>query len=210
VRTELELTDWRRRVSEIYARVRRDPDRRRGHARWCAERDELMRTHPQSPLVAADPMRTDGVPYWPYVAALRFEVALEPPAREQTLEVPTVGDGTITLRLAGQVRLPEPVGASLDAWWLHQYAGGLFIPLRDGTAGTSSYGGGRYLLDTAKGADLGTTEDGRLIVDLNFAYHPSCRYNPAWVCPLAPPGNTTPVAIEAGERMAPRPQPAEV
>jgi len=78
-------------------------------------------------------------------------------------------------------------------------------PLRDGTAGTSSYGGGRYLLDTAKGADLGN--EGRaasplLVVDLNFAYHPSCRYNPEWVCPLAPPGNTTPVPIAAGEIMS--------
>ncbi len=90
----------------------------------------------------------------------------------------------------------------LDVWWLHQYGGGLFIPLRDGTAGTSSYGGGRYLLDTAKGADLGGRDSSSLVVDLNFAYHPSCRYNPEWVCPLAPPGNTTSVPVGAGEIMS--------
>jgi uncharacterized protein (DUF1684 family) len=87
-------------------------------------------------------------------------------------------------------------------WWLDQYGGGIFIPLRDGTAGTSSYGGGRYLLDTAKGADLGGSHSS-LIVDLNFAYHPSCRYNPAWVCPLAPPGNTTAIPFGVGEIMSP-------
>ena len=74
--------------------------------------------------------------------------------------------------------------------------------LRDGTAGTTSYGGGRYLLDTAKGADLGGDVDS-LIIDLNFAYHPSCRYNPEWVCPLAPAGNTTSIPVNAGETMAP-------
>ena len=63
----------------------------------------------------------------------------------------------------------------------------VFVPLRDGTAGDTSYGGGRYLLDTAKGADLGT-RGGRMVIDLNFLYHPSCRYNADWQCPLAPAG----------------------
>jgi uncharacterized protein (DUF1684 family) len=85
----------------------------------------------------------------------------------------------------GRVEVPQ-IG-SLDVWWLAQYGGGLFVPLRDATAGSSSYGGGRYLLDTAKGADLGGTHE-RLVIDLNFAYHPSCRYDPAWTCPLAPAG----------------------
>jgi uncharacterized protein (DUF1684 family) len=69
------------------------------------------------------------------------------------------------------VRLPDPVGSIVAGWWLGQYAGGLFLPLRDGTARQSSYGGGRYLLDTAKGADLGAS-DGTLTIDLNFLYHP--------------------------------------
>ena len=85
-------------------------------------------------------------------------------------------------------------------WWLQQYAGGLFMPLRDGTAGDSSYGGGRYLLDSAKGADLGGSSD-RLVIDLNFLYHPSCRYAPEWQCPLAPSGNSMVVEVKAGERM---------
>lgn len=51
---------------------------------------------------------------------------------------------------------------------------GPFLPLRDGTSGRSSYGGGRYALDTAKGADLGRRDE-NLVIDLNFLYHPSCR-----------------------------------
>ena len=42
---------------------------------------------------------------------------------------------------------------------------------------------------------------GRLVVDFNFAYNPSCAYSPAWTCPLAPPGNRLATAIEAGEKI---------
>jgi uncharacterized protein (DUF1684 family) len=212
--TELELVSWRRSVSELYAAVRAEDDPRLGHALWRRGRDELFRTHPQSPLPPGDPLRTTGLPYWPYDAALRWELPLRPADREESRSVPS-SDGTIPLVLVGSVRLPAPLDATIDVWWLHQYGGGLFLPLRDGTAGTSSYGGGRYALDTAKGADLGgrAGADGlggggdlgggadSLVVDLNFLYHPSCRYNHAWQCPLAPAGNTISTPVTAGERM---------
>ena len=196
---ELELADWRREISELYAAVRAEDDPRRGFAQWRQRRDELFRSHPQSPLLPGDPMRASGLPYWPYDPALRFELPLLPAGREVSLSVPT-SDGVIPMARIGLVRLPAPLDAVIDVWWLRQYAGGLLLPLRDGTAGQSSYGGGRYALDTAKGADLGG-RDGRLIVDLNFLYHPSCRYNDAWQCPLAPPGNTIGVPVNAGERL---------
>ncbi len=84
------------------------------------------------------------------------------------------------------------------------YGGGLFIPVRDALAGAAggTYGGGRYLIDTAKGADLGgDPARGTLVVDVNFAYNPSCAYDPAWACPLAPPGNVVDVAVPVGELM---------
>ena len=102
--------------------------------------------------------------------------------------------------LLGRVTLPDPVGATLDVWSLRQYAGGLFVPLRDATSGRGTYGGGRYLLDTAKGAWHGGDATS-LVLDLNFAYHPSCRYDPAWQCPLAPPGNTVAAEVPVGERL---------
>ncbi len=89
----------------------------------------------------------------------------------------------------------------MDLYWLEGYAGGLFVPFADATSGATTYGAGRYLLDTVKGADLGT-RDGRLVLDFNFAYNPSCSYDPRWSCPLAPPGNRLTVAITAGERVA--------
>jgi uncharacterized protein len=195
----LELVDWRREVSRLYERVRAEPDAAAGHALWRRGRDLLFSSHPQSPLPEGDPLRSTGLPYWPYDPELRFEGVPVEPAAPATLGIDTAGDGRIPLRRIGQVRVPR-LGVALDVWWLAQYAGGLFLPVRDGTAGADSYGGGRYLLDTAKGADLGGAP-GRLTLDFNFLYHPSCRYDSAWECPLAPEGNRTPTPIEAGERL---------
>lgn len=194
----VELADWRRHVAELYAAVRHAPDPASGHATWREGRDALFRTHPQSPLAADDPLRGSGLPVWPYDPALRIEAPLRPTAPDR-LEIDTGADGTTTMERVGVLELPGL--GTLDAWWLAQYGGGLFVPLRDGTAGAETYGGGRYVLDTAKGADLGG-RDGRVVVDLNFAYHPSCRYDPAWTCPLAPAGNRLDAPVRAGERLA--------
>ncbi len=83
------------------------------------------------------------------------------------------------------------------------YAGGLFVPFRDASNGHETYGAGRYLLDTAKSADLGPgSADGSLILDFNFAFQPSCAFDPKWSCPLAPPENRLDLRIEAGERLS--------
>jgi uncharacterized protein len=200
VSPELELAGWRREISELYAAVRAEPDPRRGHALWRSRRDELFRSHPQSPLPAGDPLRGTGLPYWPYDPDLRFELPLLPVPEPSQLAAATGGDGATRMRRIGRVELPAPLDASIDVWWLRQYAGGLFLPLRDGTAGDTSYGGGRYALDTAKGADLGGRPDA-LLVDLNFLYHPSCRYSSDWECPLAPAGNTIGARVHAGEQL---------
>lgn len=193
---ELTLVDWRTRVTDLFAQVRAAADPAAGHRRWVHGRTELFARHPQSPTARHPEIE---VTYWPYDPALRFELAILP-AEPDEREAPAGDDGTVRLRRTGRVQLPDPVGASLDVWWLDQYGGGLFVPLRDGTSGDGSYGGGRYLIDTAKGAWLGGT-DHTLVLDLNFAYHPSCRYDDRWQCPLAPPGNTIAYRVEAGERL---------
>jgi uncharacterized protein (DUF1684 family) len=199
--TALELADWRRATATLYGRVREQADPAAAHALWREGRDQMMRSHPQSPLPPADPLRESGVPYWPYDAALRWELPVEAVSRPQRFEVDTGPDGVTRLEQTGWVTVPDPVGRRLAVWWLDQYAGGLFLPVRDATAGSGSYGGGRYLLDTAKGADPGSPGHA-LVIDLNFLYHPSCRYDERWVCPLAPKDNTIDVPIRAGERLS--------
>ena len=53
------------------------------------------------------------------------------------------------------------------------------FPSATRTSGAETYGAGRYLLDTVKGADMGGDwQRGELLLDFNTAYHPSCRLRP--------------------------------
>ena len=198
--TELELADWRRRVSELYAAVRAEPSPERGHALWRAGRDELFREHPQSPLEPGDPLRATGLPVWPYDPRLRFSLPLLPAPAPAQLSLPAGRrrhHGAAARRAGRAARAAERNGRCVVAGAVRRRA----VPAAAGRHRRhGSYGGGRYLLDTAKGADLGGT-DGSLVVDLNFLYHPSCRYNDSWVCPLAPAGNTITAPVRAGERL---------
>ena len=192
----LTLLDWRRRVARLYAEVRAEPDAAAAHEHWRRARDELLRTHPDSPVPQPQRAGYPGAPVAPYDPALRFEVTVDTGVPAKRMEVATGTDGIVRFDRIGCAHLPG--GGDLDVWWLAAYGGGLFVPVKDATAGSASYGGGRYLLDTVKGADLGGG-DGRLIFDFNFAYNPSCAYAPSWACPLAPPGNTLGRPLLAGE-----------
>jgi uncharacterized protein len=194
----LSLLDWRRQVAALYARVRAEPEPRVAHELWRHGRDALFASHPDSPLPAADRATFTGLPVAGYDPALRFVLEVDTDVPAEHLEVATATDGTVPFDRIGRLHLPGL--GDLDVWWLGSYGGGVFVPVKDASAGTATYGGGRYLLDTVKGADLGgDAAGGMLVVDLNFAYNPSCAYDPAWQCPLAPPGNVLPVAVRAGE-----------
>jgi uncharacterized protein len=192
------LLDWRRRVADLYSGVRAKlpSNAPAAHAEWRSGRDELFRSHPQSPIPESEREKFRGLPYYDYDPrfAKRGRIRALP---EERYDVGTSDGGVIPFVRFGAVDLD--VG-SLEVFWLDAYSGGVFLPFRDATGGKTTYGGGRYLLDTAKSADLGAI-GGELVFDFNFAYHPSCRYDPKWVCPLAPLGNRLQVAIEAGERM---------
>lgn len=201
------LADWRRRVAELYAAVRATAasDPAAAWDTWRREREALFRGHPQSPV---PPGERAGfrARHWPYDPRLRLEVRVEEPAAAIAgpgLALPNSGTDALAFDRIGRLQLPLPAGeAALSLFWMRGYAGGLFLPFRDATNATTTYGAGRYLLDTGKGADLGGNPDaGTRIVDLNFSYHPSCAFDPRWACPLAPPENRLHQAVEAGERL---------
>ncbi|MFW6034280.1 MAG: DUF1684 domain-containing protein [bacterium] len=194
----LDVVDWRRRVHALYAEVRGSADPRGAHQAWRAGRDTLFAEHPASPLSRQRRAEFTGLPYAAYDPTLRFLLPVETDVEPRRWEVATGTDGVVPFELAGVLDVPG-VG-SLGVWWLASYGGGVFVPVRDASAGELTYGGGRYLIDTVKGADLGgDVRDGELVVDLNFAYNPSCAYDPAWACPLAPAENTVDAAVAAGE-----------
>ncbi|HEY6961655.1 MAG TPA: DUF1684 domain-containing protein [Gaiellaceae bacterium] len=184
---ELDLLDWRRRVFELYADVRRTRDAEAGWRLWRDTRDELFASHPQSPLPPEERAGFAGLPYFDYDPALRFAVDVEP-AEPHRLEQP------YAFTRFGRI---HALGTALDVYSLESYGTGVYLCFAD--ASPDTYGGGRYVLDTVKGSDLGT-DGGRLVVDFNFAYNPSCSYDPRWVCPLAPPGNRLAAPVRGGER----------
>jgi uncharacterized protein (DUF1684 family) len=205
----LSLADWRRRIAELYAEVRAmaatDPAIALAH--WRAVRERLFREHPQSPVPRSS-RATFEARHFDHDPALRFEVPVHPaPPPEPgalAMELPNSGSDSLSFRRIGAVTLPLPAGERrLSVFWLAGYAGGLFIPFRDATNGTETYGAGRYLVDGAKSADLGANpETGALILDFNVAFQPSCAFDPRWACPLAPPENRLDLPIRAGERLS--------
>ena len=213
----LELADWRRRIADLYAEVRRTAaaDPRAAWDLWRAAREALFREHPQSPVPLE---RRSGfrAGHFDYDPRWRVDARLAPdpeapdphaddgPVPATPLALPVSAGGTMSFTRIGWVELPSPAGfARLAVYWLAGYAGGLFLPFRDGTNGGETYGAGRYLLDAAKAADLGgEPRNGTLILDFNFAYHPSCAFDARWACPLAPPENRLAFRVEAGERLA--------
>ena len=200
--TPLDVLDWRRRVHALYAEVRANSDPREAHEHWREARDVLFGEHPASPIPAGERARFGGLTYAPYDPALRFTLPVETDVAQQRWEVATATDGLVPFELAGMLKVPG-VGR-LAVWWLDSYGGGVFVPIKDASAPTATYGGGRYLIDTVKGADLGgDVRDGELVVDLNFAYNPSSAYSPAWTWPLATADNTVPVEVSAGELVRP-------
>lgn len=198
------LLFWRRTVSELYQRVREYDDPEQGFELWREGRDRLFAEHPDSPLEPKAKAAFTALRYAPYDSAYRFTAVIETDVEPARLDVPTESDQVVSMTRFGRVQLGDL--GSLDVWWLAQYGGGLFLPMRDTTAGRTTYGAGRYVLDTAKGADLGSgggsadDADPWLVVDLNFAYHPSCAYSARWVCPLAQAGNRLNVDIPVGEQ----------
>jgi len=197
----LALLDWKRTVFELYAAVRNSPDPRAGWDGWRAARDELFRVHRQSPFPLDVRESFPGVPYFEYDPSARLLADVRPVAPE-TLAIGTSHPDPLEFTRFGLASF-ELQGHSLllELYWLAGYGGGLFLPFTDTTSGDETYGGGRYLLDTVKGADLGM-ENGRLVLDFNFAYNPSYAYDAKWVCPLAPAQNQLPIAVRAGERLA--------
>lgn len=169
-------------------------------ARWFrAEKDRLYRQHPQSPIPRDRRPTFDGLAYWPYDPEARVLARFVPDEPPRSLG--PVGE-TSLLRIGSLAFTYHDRSAHLGAYWVEGYGGGLLVPFRDATCGTHTYGGGRYVVDSLKSADHGSDAHASTVwLDFNYAYHPSCAYDPTWECPLAPAENRVPCAVEAGERL---------
>lgn len=202
--TAFDLLDYRRRVAAMYGRVRDGEGAPEARCRaFRREKDRLFREHPASPIDASRRAAFAGLAYAPYDPRWRTTATIDPDVPAGALRIDVGEDGVLILRRAARLAFAiDGRPHELTAFWLEGYGGGLFLPFRDRTSGHESYGGGRYLIDTVKHADLGD-EDGMPVLDFNYAYAPSCAHDPRWVCPLAPPENELDLEVRAGEMDGP-------
>lgn len=140
-----------------------------------------------------------GLSYYPPDAAWAFTVPVE---RADGAEV-TLGTNTGETRVMARfgtatVELPGgPRALTLYAPPGNEAPERVFVPFRDATSGTGTYGAGRYL-----DAPLRQTADGlEVALDFNLAYHPYCAYSEGWTCPLPPRENWLEESVRAGERL---------
>jgi uncharacterized protein (DUF1684 family) len=203
VNNRLALVDYRHRVAAIYAEARRDDvPAEVPRQRFVAARDVLFAHHPSSPLEPGAHAAFRGLHPVGCDPAIRVTAGVDTDLEPDRIEVRLRDDGHLLMTRLARLRFRLPAGEQpLSLYWIEGYGGGPFPPLLDATAGDTTYGGGRYLLDTIKHADLGS-EDEHLPLDVDFAYHPSCRYSSRWDCPLAPAGDRLGAAIPAGERLS--------
>ena len=197
------LADWRHTVAEHYAAVRAlaGTDAPAAAAQFRAARRRLMHEHPDSPIAIETRAAWDGPRWYPYDPAFRVRGVIDTLGARHTFGISLAADGVLRCTRVGHARFSlGGHAASLAMYWLEGYGGGLWLPFSDATSGAETYGGGRYLYDTIKGADLGIS-GADIVLDFNFSYNPSCAYDERWSCPLSPPENRLPFAIAAGERI---------
>lgn len=196
------LADWRHKVAEHYAAVRSPVggDGQAAATQFRAARARLFREHPDSPIAAARRATWEGLAWYPYSTAWRVRGVIDPAPTRHSFDISLASDGMLRCTRVGRARFAiAGQSASLDVYWFEGYGGGLWLPFSDASSGVETYGGGRYLYDTIKGADLGIA-GAEIVLDFNFAYNPSCAYDQRWSCPLSPPENRLPFAVTAGER----------
>ena len=198
----LALTDWRRTTGELYSTVRAASrgEELQTWLKWRSRRDKLLKEHQQSPLSADQRLSFHSLTYFAYDPDWRLFGTIDSAIKPGSYVVDLESDGEIKFARFGRANFEiNDRVLQLDLFWIEGYGGGLFVPFRDQTNGHETFGGGRYLIDTIKGVDLGFKED-QIVLDFNYGYNPSCAYHPRWICPLAPAENELQLPVRAGEK----------
>jgi hypothetical protein len=163
------------------------------------EIDEFMRYHPQSPLDHDQRHEFSGLNYYDLDESLILEVEIERfPEDEPVVVMETSTGDQQDYRRWGKFTFEvEGVEAALTLYV--DSHGEYFLPFRDGTSGSDTYGAGRYMDDHRPA--IQPLEGDRLRINFNYAYNPYCAYSPNFSCPLPPAENWLQVPIRAGEKI---------
>ena len=158
-----------------------------------ARKNDLLNDSDQSPLTPEQRTAFEGLAYFPENDALALTLPVDRSAAGSDIVLDTSDGQKRQYRRVGTIDVP--VGTETARLTLFAMPGHsrLFLPFFDGTTGTESYSGGRYLEPRER-------PDGQVEVDFNYAYNPYCAYGEGWSCPIPPEENRVSPRIEAGEQ----------
>lgn len=162
-----------------------------------AEKDQMLRESPQSPVPADKRAAFPPLNYYAIDESYIAPAQLKPAARGETIVMPTSTGEQRQMRRAGTLEFSlrgTPLKLSAFSDMESAATNRLFVPFGDRTNGKETYPGGRYL-------DLDPTSTGLYEIDFNKAYNPYCAYNPTYDCPFPPPENRLKVEVRAGEKL---------
>lgn len=168
-------------------------------AHFRAEIDEFLEMHPQSPLSYEQQDAFTGLDYYDADPAFRFTGEVERFGDDEPLvEMQTSTGDTRHYRRWGRFTFEVDGEAATLVIYQDPAYGDFFLPFKDATNGTETYGAGRYLDNHRPG--LRPLGGDRVEIDFNYAYNPYCAYNEDYSCPLPPRENWLRVPIRAGEK----------
>ena len=201
----LSLINWRREIFSIYNEVRSEKDGIVAWKKWKDKREKLFKCHPESPTFNPNKQSSfNNVPVLhPYNKKFSLFSKFEVISNSEIIQLKTDENSITRLKpFIKTTNLKNHLGIELTIFKIGGYGGGLFLPFTDSgcKSGGIHYEGGRYLIDTIKGADLGELKTDELRLDFNFSYNPSCSYNSKWTCPVINYYNSIPVFVDAGEK----------
>lgn len=161
--------------------------------------DDFMQHHAQSPLDWAQKRRFQGLSYYAPDDSYVFTVAVQRFAEDEPLIQMETSTGDVRpFRRWGEFSFT--VQEQTGSLTIYSDADGedFFLPFKDATNGSETYGAGRYLDNHRPG--LTWLHGDTFEIDFNFAYNPYCAYSPRYSCPLPPRENWLKLPIRAGEK----------
>jgi uncharacterized protein (DUF1684 family) len=133
-----------------------------------------------------------GIERYPVDRAWRYEARFVPADAGATTPVDLVIGTTLDQEIAGRAELVMAGHAISMVLMPGSEPDRYFVVFGDGTNGSQTYGGGRFLEATRDGDAV--------ILDFNRAYNPPCSFTPYATCPLPVDDNRLPVPVTAGEK----------
>lgn len=166
--------------------------------RFRERRDSLFRDPVFSPLPRGEIGGFRGLKYFDFDAGFVVKAVLERAESAEEFKMPVSSGsprryfrfGILRFRLAGSEHSLMVFRSESSA----RQNGSLFLPFRDETNGTETYGAGRYI-------DITAPAGSEVTIDFNYAYSPSCAFSDEFACPLPPKENFLRTPVRAGEKI---------